>query len=130
MFHFFHGYNEFHKLACSQRMGLHSSVGGALQRSAMITSSFYSYIRSSHNIHMFSIKIITLYYSRNNSKRQVVRIPWIVNFLPVSILNLSGILKSTKPAPLGTRQDKLGKHTLLYHKATPKVEIHGVLQRF
>ena len=89
----------------------------------MITSSFHSYIRSSHNIHMFSIKVIALYYSRNNSKRQVVRIPWIVNFLPVSILNLSGILKSTKPAPLGTRQDKLDKHTLLYHKATAKVEI-------
>ena len=27
MSHSFHGYDEFHKLACSQRMGLHSSVG-------------------------------------------------------------------------------------------------------
>ena len=32
MFHSFHGYDEFNKLACSQRMGLHSSVGGALPR--------------------------------------------------------------------------------------------------
>ena len=32
MFHSFHGYDEFNKLACSQRMGVHSSVGGALQR--------------------------------------------------------------------------------------------------
>ena len=32
MFHSFHGYDESIKLACSQRMGLHSSVGGALQR--------------------------------------------------------------------------------------------------
>ena len=32
MFHSFHAYDEFNKLACSQRMGLHSSVGGALQR--------------------------------------------------------------------------------------------------
>ena len=32
MFHSFHGYDEFHKLACSQCMGLHSSVSGALQR--------------------------------------------------------------------------------------------------
>ena len=32
MFHSFHGYDEFNKLACSQRMGFHSSVGGALQR--------------------------------------------------------------------------------------------------
>ena len=26
MFHSFHGYDEFNKLACSERMGLHSSV--------------------------------------------------------------------------------------------------------
>ena len=33
MFHSFHGgYDEFNKLACSRSMGLHSSVGGALQR--------------------------------------------------------------------------------------------------
>ena len=32
IFHSFHGYEEFNKLACSQCMGLHSSVGGALQR--------------------------------------------------------------------------------------------------
>ena len=31
MFHSFHRYYEFNKLACPQRMGLHSSVGGALQ---------------------------------------------------------------------------------------------------
>ena len=30
--HSFHGYDEFKKLTCSQRMGLYSSVGGALQR--------------------------------------------------------------------------------------------------
>ena len=78
----------------------------------------------------FSIKIFTLYYSKNNSNSQVVRIPWIVNFLPVSILNLSGVLKSTKPPPLGTRQNKLDKHTLLYHQAMAKGEVHVVLQRF
>ena len=32
MFHSFHGYDEFNKFARSQRMGLHNSVGGALQR--------------------------------------------------------------------------------------------------
>ena len=32
MFHSFHGYDEFNKLACSQHMGLQSSVGGALQK--------------------------------------------------------------------------------------------------
>ena len=26
MFHSFHGYDEFNKLACTERMGLHSSV--------------------------------------------------------------------------------------------------------
>ena len=31
LFHFFHGYDEFNKLACSQRMGLRTSDGGALQ---------------------------------------------------------------------------------------------------
>ena len=30
IFHSFHEYDEFNELACSQRMGLHSSVGGAL----------------------------------------------------------------------------------------------------
>ena len=34
MFHSFHGYDKFNQLACSQRMGLHSLVGGALLRYA------------------------------------------------------------------------------------------------
>ena len=29
-FHTFHGHDEFNKLACSQHMGLHSSVGGGI----------------------------------------------------------------------------------------------------
>ena len=32
MSHSFHGYDKLNKLAYSQRVGLHSSVGGALQR--------------------------------------------------------------------------------------------------
>ena len=32
LFHSFHGYDELNELAFSQRMSLHSSVGGALQR--------------------------------------------------------------------------------------------------
>lgn len=42
------------------------------------------------------------------------------------MLNFSGILKSTKPTPLGTRQNKIDQHTLFYHQVTAKEGIHGI----